>query len=84
MDKGQDIATELKLRIKFLEKKLKEKEEQELEDLREFDKTIGTLMVDIASYKEKMKRMKKEIKNLYDDERITRDEYMNAMEFIND
>lgn len=84
MDKEQDITTELKLRIKFLEKKLKEKEEQELEDLREFDKTIGTLMVDIASYKEKMKRIKKEIRNLYDDERITRDEYMNAMEYIND
>lgn len=79
----EDLTTELKLRVKYLEQEIKKRDEIELKGLRNCDTTIASLMIDIASYKEKLKRLGVEIKNLYDDKRITKDEYLSALEYLN-
>lgn len=79
----EEIVTELKLRVKYLESQVKERDERELIALRDFDKTMATMMVDISSYKNKIATIEKEVKGLFESGRISHDEYIKFLEYMN-
>ena len=83
-DRREDITTELKLKVKQLELEKKQAEEKCIGVLRENDRMIASLMVDVATYKDKLKKAKVEFKTLYDNDRISSSEYASALEVLSD
>ena len=54
----EDITTELKLKVAQLEKEKRELEARYIKELRKKDDLITTMMVDVASYKRELKKIK--------------------------
>lgn len=80
----ENITTELKLKVAQLEKEKKEAEEKCVSVLRENDRLIASLMVDVATYKSKLKKAQNKIKDLHTHFRITNYEYIEIMEELSD
>ncbi len=54
----EDITTELKLKVAQLENEKRELEARYIKELRKKDDLIATMMVDVASYKRELKKIK--------------------------
>ena len=80
----EDITTELKLKIAQLEKEKQKSDEKCISVLKENDRLISSLMVDVATYKRKIKKAKEKIKDLHNGFRISSNEYIEIMEELSD
>lgn len=54
----EDITTELKLKVAQLENEKRELEARYIKELRKKDDLIAIMMVDVASYKRELKKIK--------------------------
>lgn len=54
----EDITTELKLKVAQLENEKRELEAKYINELRKKDDLIAIMMVDVASYKRELKKIK--------------------------
>ena len=54
----ENITTELKLKVAQLENEKRELEARYIKELRKKDDLITTMMVDVASYKRELKKIK--------------------------
>lgn len=82
--KVEDITTELKLKIAQLENEKRLSEEKCIGVLKESDRLMASLMIDVATYKNKLERVKKLIKELHDNYSITSEQYIKLIEEISD
>lgn len=80
----KNITTELKLKIAQLEKEKQDSDEKCINTLREYDRLISSLMIDVATYKNKISNVRKTIKSLYDKGRITSIDYALFLEELSD
>lgn len=80
----ENITTELKLRIAYLEAKNRKKDEKYIDMLNDSDELVATLMVDVASYKLKLKKARNKLKEMYVQDKITDNDYINILEELND
>ena len=80
----EDITTELKLKIAQLEKEKQKSDEKCISVLKENDRLISSLMVDIATYKNKMAKVKKRAKALYESGAIDSMQYAFFLEELSD
>lgn len=79
----EDITTELKLKIAQLKKEKEEADKKAIEAIEKNNKLISELMIEVADYKQKVRTTKDGIKWLYEDGRISKNEYLTALETLN-
>jgi hypothetical protein len=79
----EDITTELKLKIAQLEQEKEENKKIATETIEKNNKLITELIGEVADYKQKIRTTKDGIKWLYEEGRISKNEYLTALETLN-
>ena len=80
----EDITTELKLKVAQLKRQKEDFEAECIGLLREKSIALASLKIENECYREKLKKVKFEIKKLYEAKRISPDEYAKALEVLSD